>query len=485
MNKVTVFAIGVVMTACEPASQFQYDCGDGCFSVDDLRLGSPDLLVRAPGIWHFFDEYGATIPPYCEVDARTGSGSLTPLWERTIIASGDERLHSSARTEGGTAALDVHGDTLALSYGEELWILDARTGAPRHIVQRVGKEEDPWSRDINAPGTAVLVHDGHWLWVNAIGPALVDLRSFDVGRGFSLSVGTPYEIPSWHGISPAVSLDGTLFWLDHTGTLRALQTDGVTRWEVTGKAGVPLMADDLVLLRHGPPQALDALTGELRWSVPNTGGLDEILLADDAKVGALIPVRHSGANSRPYVAMRRVSDGVSVQTLTPSADAGFDFFPSQGALSDDGVLYLSSPFAKRVVAIELDTGREKWVRPDELQTPPVIGDNGLVYLATSDCAISVIGGDGQRIAHFVTQGRPTPHLMKLRGGILYVLTELPGMGGDPNNVEDWLYPGSARAPLVDGQRRRPKDYGCSAELSCFLLKPGQGSFAKLYAFRVE
>lgn len=481
MSKTSVGAVAmfIMFSSCEPAERLEYECTDRCFSPDDLRWTSPDVLVRGPGLWRFFDDFGATITANCRTDAGTSFGNLTPLWERTIISRGSENSWLEP-TEGDQAALDVMNGTVALSWGGELWVLDAETGSPQHIVSRVGRLPDnEWIRNVDAPGTAVLVHGGNWAWINALGPALVDLRSFDVFRGYSAPV-TSSSPTSWSGISPAVADDGTLFWLGHGGTLHALQTDGVTRWEVSGKAGVPLVADDVVLLRQGPPEALDARTGQSVWKLADA---DEIVLADDAKVGALIPVRHAVQNSSNFVALHRVSDGVITRTIGQDGDGGIGFYPTSGAMSE-GRLYLYSRSAQQLAAFDVETGRKQWTRSDKLRSPPVISPDGRLFLAGENCSVTVVNGDGETMARFVTLGEPT-QLMKLRGNVLYVLTDVGVLGGDPDNMQDWLYPGSPRAPLVNGVKPRPQDYGCSDGLACWVIRPEQGAIAKLYAFRVN
>lgn len=428
------------------------------------------------------------MPTTCGIDAGTTAGTLTPLWERTIITILHESRDVNYLGEGGASPLDVHPNgLLALSVGGQLWIFDAHTGVPKHAVDSVGDENIRTNRP-ESPGTVVFTPDGNRVWLDTYGVTLVDLFSYDRWAGFKTPVASQGDGLGWRGRAPAVAADGTLFWLGNDGTLRATQVDGSTRWEVSGKNGVPVLAsEDVLLLRHGPPQALDARTGRVLWEAPSVIDTPntEILLADDALVRDVVPVFHLDAQFRAFVAMRRVENGSVEKEFRPSSDAGFSFEPTMGAMSDDDVLILASRFEDRVVAIDLNTRHERWSRDAELQSPPIAGKNGRVFLLTSDCNLSVVDSAGQVVEQFVMQGQPVPHIAQLQDGILYVLTELPQLtGGDPNDSRDWLYPGSARAPLVDGRRTYPEDYGCVAS-TCFVLKPGDGTFFKLYAFRVE
>lgn len=427
------------------------------------------------------------MPTTCGVDAGNTAGTLSPLWERTIISIARESRDIHYSTEGGASPLDVHPNgLLALSVGGQLWILDAHTGVPKHAVDYVGDENIRTNRP-ESPGTVVFTPDGNRVWLDTYGVTLVDLFSYDRWAGFKTPVASQGNGPGWRGRAPAVAEDGTLFWLGNDGTLRATQLDGSTRWEAPAKNGVPLLAsEDVLLLRQGPPQALDARTGRLLWQAPSVvnSPKTQILLADNAPIRDVVPVNHLDTQYRPFVAMRRVDTGAVEQEFRPASDAGFNVEPTMGAMSDNDVLFLANDGQGRVTAIDLKTRQELWSRDVDLQAPPIAGKNGQVYLLSADCRLSVVDSAGQLVGQFVMQGQTVPHIAQLQDGILYVLTELPHIGGDPNDVRQWLYPGSPRAPLVDGKRTYPEDYGCISS-TCFVLKPGDGSYFKLYAFRVE
>ncbi len=450
-----------------------------------VRLASDDVIVRNPGIWQFYDDYVRTLPPSCGADAGPLAGTLAPLWSRTLAPL---RATASSGAEGGRSAVAVHPNgTVAVAVGGTLWLLDADSGVPAHGLLSGG------GVGLGDIGTAVFTPDGKSLWVNGGTPTRLDLTSWD-----RISGPRAYKYPgdqTWGGMAPAVAADGTLFFLGVGGRARALETSGQLRWDQPGLGGTPRVDsnDRVFWSKSQPPRAVDALTGQEVWraALQPEWLESQLLNSENAPIRSLVPMRNRSIG--PDTVSLHRADGSIARVIELRTDGGVPVRPHRSAQSADGVLFLTyrvgaemgPEWVERMVALDETTGRERWVRElSAFATDPVVGNSGDVYVAGTDCRLSILDPAGDVSRSYLMAGKPTGDLLQFVNGVLYVLTRIDTQLSPGERV----FAGDLRPVLEDGGVRQVEDYDCPSGVAALCgpaIDGDMGNLFILYAFKVE
>lgn len=470
------------------------------------RLASKDLLVRAPQLWRFHEDFAQqlALPAACSQVSSADAG-FSLKWRRALVPARRPDF-SGPRPGQHHDSVATQGNTIAVTAGGTLWIIDAESGVPRNIfvgangllMSRSLEEQFNPGFDVAHPVVA-FAGDGGLLWVaSAATPMLVDLGAIDRLKGPLVTVSVEAELlrspirprpfEDWAPAKAAVGSDGTLFWRSASGLVRALELSGRVRWAAASAAGSPILDEDRVYW-SSLPVGLQQSDGGTVWTPSTLPGwvFGEITDSRTGPLGSVIPVLWS--SSRTLSAHRR--DG----SLSWAVDAGISDSAYFATTEDSsGTLYASRRIAiggqPPVGVVEarnsFASGAYRWAfTPTELDggaifpgEPVASRRNAGVYFTGSDCQLYALDGNGTVRGAFPLNGVPmgiTPHLV---GDTLYVVTAVP------------------MAPTLGrGQRTFPDStsfdimerYGCpspSSEL-CVPIEGDAESVLFLSAVRVE
>jgi hypothetical protein len=137
-----------------------------------------------------------------------------------------------------------------------------------------------------------------------------------------------------------------------------------------------------------------------------------------------------------------------------------------------------------IEAFDQQTQVKKWTRTlAPLATDPVAANDSL-YVATTDCRVSVLDRNGNVSRSHRMLGKPRSDLMQVQNGILYVLTQVGVALGEDERVR----PGDFTVTREDGGVSRLEDYEClnSTPLLCGPAIEGRNRVLYvLYAFAME
>lgn len=374
-----------------------------------------------------------------------------------------------------------------MAAGGTLWLLDADAGIPAHGLRGGAGGVQFGSQQI-----AAFTPDGDSLWVNGGTPTRLDLTAWD-----KLSGPAAYQVEEgqgWVAKSPAVGSDGTLFFLSFDGVARAVEPSGQVRWRRPNLSGTPRVdaRGRVFWSRTQPLRAVDSLTGEEVWrAVLQPEWRESTLLnSENAPVRFPIPLRNLSLGSQPYSVSLHREDGSIARIISPKTDAGVSIGPTRSAQSPTGVLVLTfrmlagDDVIERIIAIDEATGAERWSRDvAELATHPVVGASGDVYVATTDCRLSVLDSNGDVTRSYVMPGKPTGDLLQLSNGVVYVLTSLTTQLAPGERI--WA--DDVDLTREDGGAARVEDYDCPAGAArlCFPTIDSGDGLLVLHAFKVE
>lgn len=475
MKKTWGVVVGVWMSfsSCERlADASRLDC-DGCVELEQINRESPDLFVRAPKTWRFFQDYGAIAARACAEPVGTTQGTLKPLWERSLLS--DVRFSEPLDTSLFAAPLGIDVSstgTLVASTPAGLLMAKADTGEPLHLLEYFGHYGS--ENGIGTPGSTGGVHftpDASKLWFDGGRLGLVDLTTYDRFHGFEARTWNDDIDGTWWAIDQSpMAADGTVFWSSIQGLI-AMRPDGSKGWERPSvPGGLLLVNDDVLIINARSPRAVDALTGDLLWE-----GTEQV---DSITGGGTWVAMAKGRT----VTVRGLRDGAVMATFDLSPHT--DFFVDLALVSEQGVLFVVVE-SNTLVAFDIASKRELWSRKIALAAPPVLGKNGRLYVATEDCGLQILDASGETIERYVMRGAAMRRQMLLRDGVLYLLSELPPLGGDRSDWATWVYPGSPQSPQPADGATIEETYGCRGPFGCFVMQPGTSSISVLGAFRVE
>ena len=316
-----------------------------------LRMDPIDTHVALSGETILVTNSGAVHA----IDAGTG----TERW----IFEADHPILEATASDGLAYAIDQSGavHVVDVATGSEQW-QSTVTKDPRHLVD-----------GLTAPTVAgdaiyVLAGDGR---VFALDRATGDVR-WDV------------PIPNGFGTNPPSVADG-LVYVGGEGFVKALQAaDGETAWTFdthhVGPMGVVVVADGVAYAGDGGGSlhALNARTGVPLWTV------DEPLFAP-AVAG---PIAVSSSQFGAVVGL----DTTTGKYLWYYQMSG----ASRPASIADGVAYIASETGRRVYALDVETGEERWHFDIDGDVACCLGvGNGLVVVPTVSGSLYAIGGDGE------------------------------------------------------------------------------------------
>jgi hypothetical protein len=416
---------------------------------------------------------------------------LVPLWTRALNPIRPFAPAGQNAQQGLRGALSVSATgQVAVVAGGLLWVIDGVSGIPSHAFLaadsvRLNSQDALY---FDSPGHVAFTPDAGGVWLRANGmPAFVDLEAIDRRRGplvrYSWALQADSD-ESWEAPAQSVARDGTLVWLSSGGVARALGQNGTVRWESSVYGGTPrLDSNEFVFWSAANPARALALQDAREVWRPQvlSGWTDSVLTnSEDAPTRSVIPVRHT-ENFKPVLSLHRL-DG-TVAAIAHGSDGGLPLFPDATAQSV-GELLVSDQ--ERLASFDQATGELRWLvrLPSALGTDLVPAErSGKVFAATKDCRLLALDSDGRIVNSHRMKGFPTGDLMKLRNGILYVLTQLPMPVSSAR-----LFPGDVTSARPDGSVPRIADYDCfrSVRTQCGPPIDGElGYLYLLYAFAVE
>src|SRR5882724_182205 len=194
--------------------------------------------------------------------------------------------------------------------------------------------------------------------------------------------------------SPAIGVDGTIYFGSTDGRLYAVKSNGTLSWSFpTGDAVIspPALASDETVYFGSIDGSLYAVqadagstSGKLRWSV-RTGG--QIHSSPAVGVDGTIYV---GSMDGKLYAVR--PDGTPRWPLPFVTRGGIASSPAVGV---DGTIYVGSR-DNRVYAINRD-GTKKWdfVTGNQVESSPAIGTDGTIYVGSVDAKVYAINPNGR------------------------------------------------------------------------------------------
>lgn len=475
-----VIACGLAWACTPPGSSLEAQCEPSCLTEAAVRLNSNDVLVTAPGIWRFYDDVAAQLPRACAGDGGVLESGLTPLWRRTIVGVRPEySAAASERASRGRSALAVHPTGgIAVSIDGALWLIEPLTGVPRHIMKEsvVLPDRNVLFRE----PVAAFTPDGTHLWIGGTGPLLLDLERYDKRLGFHVDYSWALQnsktfLDLWSFPSQSVGADGTLFWANQAGVIRALEPSGVVRWEQRGETGFVTLDDDDSGWWSNRTERLNANDGGVVWAPEPMPTRPRTLLLnlEGSPLADSIAVEHFTTTGGGGIIAQHRRDGSIGGTISLNgADATASRDTTLIVAKDQELSAWSSVSQQRLWSTSLG-GR--------ISAGPVLSkQTGSAWVVTDDCRVSEVDRSGVVKRWFQMAGRPADQIARISDGVLYVLSM----------TENRLLPGDELTPgmvmLPDGGPTRAVDYGCYADhpFLCGLgVRPGPMFF--LYAFRIE
>ncbi len=201
---------------------------------------------------------------------------------------------------------------------------------------------------------------------------------------------TQYYVDS----SPAIGADGTIYVGSYDRKLYAINPDGSEKWSFTTGdlvASSPAIGEDGAIYVGSVDRKLYAINpdGSKRWSF--TAGHS---VPSSPAIGADGTV-YVGSDDRKLYAIN--PDGSQKWSFTTGADVF-----SSPAIGVDGTIYVGS-FDNRLYAINPD-GSKKWsfTTAEAVRSSPAIGADGTIYVGSRDKKLHAINPDGSQRWSFTT-----------------------------------------------------------------------------------
>ncbi|MBQ8486016.1 MAG: PQQ-binding-like beta-propeller repeat protein [Bacteroidaceae bacterium] len=194
-----------------------------------------------------------------------------------------------------------------------------------------------------------------------------------------------------YGAGPVVGADGKVFLgtEDAAGTLTCFTTNGTVAWTASlGKAvkAAPAVTSDGVvyaLVDGGTLYALDAATGNTKWSVVQSGNAGGVAVDADGNV-------YMGTNAGIW-------SYTSSGSLRWSCDKGHKVTERGGSLAlADGLLYATLKSKGGVAAVNMADGKTQWTyaTPQNDSYHPVVDKEGTVYFCEKNGGVYAVKKDG-------------------------------------------------------------------------------------------
>lgn len=196
----------------------------------------------------------------------------------------------------------------------------------------------------------------------------------------------PFTTPDWVDTTPAVGMDGTIYFGCWDGKLYALRPDGTQKWATTAGAFITsspaLGADGTIYFGSGNGN-LYALNpdGAIKWTFAAADWIESSpAVGPDGTI-------YFGSWDKMVYALR--PDGTEKWRFTTGS-------PVLGspAIAADGTVYIGS---RDLVLYALrPTGELKWsaMLGDPIETAPALGADGTVYITTTGGRLFALGTDG-------------------------------------------------------------------------------------------
>ncbi len=212
------------------------------------------------------------------------------------------------------------------------------------------------------------------------------------GRVFALnpdaSVKWQFDAPEWVDSSPAVSVDGTIYFGCWNGKLYALNAaTGAKKWEFSAGTYIlssPAIGPDGTVYFGGGDSALHAVSpsGVAKWSY-TTGSL----FVESSPAIAADGTVYFGANDR-YIYALDSSGALKWRVATEGQVS------SSPAIGVDGTVYIGS-LDNRLYAIS-PTGVVLWTfrTGGQILASPVLGADGTIYIGSEDSNFYAVQPDG-------------------------------------------------------------------------------------------
>jgi outer membrane protein assembly factor BamB len=204
---------------------------------------------------------------------------------------------------------------------------------------------------------------------------------------------------------PVIGPDGILITAAiGEGTVIAVNTTGLPPWSYVFRGSVlfpPAVDATTVYVTSGTTLvALSVATGAVLWS-ENTGNQLIASPATGPNNGLVYATAYTGTQGG-YVYAFTVGTGTIVWSY--HTDSPIIYTP---AIGPDGTVYVS--WGYHVTALNGVTGTELWVYTAGVVKTPIIGAQGLVYVASNDGSVSAVNGStGERVWLTFFSGQPLP-----------------------------------------------------------------------------
>ncbi|WP_414659960.1 outer membrane protein assembly factor BamB family protein [Horticoccus sp. 23ND18S-11] len=318
---------------------------------------------------------------YVGVETSTGGGRIVALSTRDGSSRWGQLGRVLSDPVESSPAVGPDGTVYIGAGNGKLYALNPATGASLWEITLGGFISS--SPAIGSDGTIYV--GGTDGVLHAVAPTGVARWNFSTG--------------SWIDSSPAVGVDGTIYVGSNDGNLYAVTPAGQEKWRFATNGVIfssPAIGVDGTIYVGSRDQRLYAITpdGTKRWDYVTNGPIDA-----SPTLGADGTIYF--AADRSFYALR---PGDAEERLRWKADIGSGSISGAAVRADGSIIFGADSGVVR--ALLPADGTEKWrfdtkTGPDNLiESSPVIGPDGAIYVGSFDGALYKLAGNGSPLSAF-------------------------------------------------------------------------------------